>query len=73
MPRVREMKDFIINVNKQIDKSVNEIGEKKTIKLLRTPNHPLAIDSQTSMYYAHLLEKVRKQMVQDVCKKLPLT
>jgi hypothetical protein len=69
MPRVREMKDFIINVNKQIDKSVNEIGEKKTIKLLRTQNHPLAINSKTTIHYTHLLEKVKNQMIQDVCKK----
>ena len=69
MPRVREMKDFIINVNKKIDKSVNEIGEKRTIALLRTRNHPLAVDSQMSMYYANLLEKVKNQMIQDVCKK----
>jgi hypothetical protein len=63
------MKDFIINVNTQIDESVNEIGEKKTIKLLRTRNHPLAIDSQTTIYYSHLLEKVKNQMIQDVCKR----
>ena len=69
MPRVREMKDFIINVNEQIDKSVNEIGEKKTIKLLRTQNHPLAIDSKKTICYTHLLEKVKKQMIQDFCKK----
>lgn len=69
MPRVREMKDFIINVNKNIDKSVNEIGEKRTIALLRTRNHPLDVDSQMSMYYAHLLEKVKNKMIQDVCKK----
>ena len=69
MPRVREMKDFIINVNEQIDKSVEEIGDKKTIKLLRTRDHPLAIDSQTTIYYAHLLEKVRNKMIREVAKK----
>jgi len=69
MPRVREMKDFIIDVNEKIDKSVNEIGEKETVALLRTRNHPLAIDSQMSMYYTYLLEKVKDKMVQDVRKK----
>lgn len=69
MPRVREMKDFIINVNKQLDKSVNEIGEKKTIRLLRTQNHPLAIDSQMTIHYIHLLDKVKDKMIQDLCKR----
>ena len=69
MPRVREMKDFIIDVNQKIDTSVNEIGEKRTIALLRTRNHPLAVDSQMSMYYAHLIKKVKNQMIQDVCNK----
>ena len=69
MPRVREMKNFIINVNEQIDKSVKEIGEKKTIKLLRARNHPLAIDSQRTIYFTHLLEMVKNKMIRDVCKK----
>lgn len=69
MPRVREMKDFIINVNQQIDKSVNEIGEKKTIELLRSRNNPLAIDSQTTIYYTHLLEIVKNKMINDVYKR----
>jgi len=63
------MKNFVMNVNKRIDDSVNEIGEKRTIELLRTRNHPLATDSQTTIHYAHLLEKVKNKMIQDVCKK----
>jgi hypothetical protein len=69
MPRVREMKDFIHNVNEQVEKSVMEIGEKKTIKLLRDPNNRLSIDGQTAFYYTNLLERVRNKMIQDVRKK----
>lgn len=70
MPRVREMKAFIIDVNDRIDALVAEIGEKKAVKLLSTnPNHPITMDLRQYKQYKELLYVIRIKMIDDISRR----
>ena len=70
MPRVREMKDFVNEVDKYFDDLLYLHGEKKATEMLRAdPVVARKADRDRYVYCINLLARVKEKMVREVSRR----